>query len=244
MALPSYLLNDSSTGRSFRSLSQRLSAKQFYQHTLLLLADCLSLVFGEQEPSSSYHAQLASSRSLRNSNFSSRWTSLWSDCQKWYNNRSAEMRQILEIRGTEADQISAHNSPSFPILIYTTPLALVSNAVHHITSLLMLAHKPRLLKRLAGPGCFTSHIWHAQSIAGIATNNDFLEQWDPILVAGLLLMAKEMTHESQQSLLLDQFGRVTAMVGIKLDREIQALKSGWNISRCDRDTQYRQETVI
>jgi hypothetical protein len=107
----------------------------------------------------------------------------------------------------------------------------------------MLAHKPRLLKRLAGPGCFTSHIWHAQSIAGIATSNDSLEQWDPILVAGLLLVAKEMTHESQQSLVLNQLGRVTAMVGIKLDCEIEALKSGWNISRYDQDSRYRHETV-
>ncbi|KAL5352800.1 hypothetical protein ACLOAV_002748 [Pseudogymnoascus australis] len=151
---------------------------------------------------------------------------------------------ILEIRGAEADQIGTHNPHSFPILIYTTPLALASNAAYHITSLLMLAHKPRLLKRLAGPGCFTSHIWHAQSIAGIATSNDSLEQWDPILVAGLLLMAKEMTHESQQSVLLDQLGRVTSMIGIKLEREIEALKSGWNISRYNQDTWHRQETVI
>ncbi|KFY03134.1 hypothetical protein V490_00281 [Pseudogymnoascus sp. VKM F-3557] len=245
MPLRSYLLNDCSSGRSFRSLSQRQSAKQIYQHSLFLLADCLSLIFGGQEPSSSrpYYAQLPSSRSLPNSNFSSKWTSLWNDCQKWYNNRSAEVQQILEIRGVEADQIGTHNSPSFPILIYTTPLALVSNAVYHITSLLMLAHKPRLLKRLAGPGCFTSHIWHAQSIAGIATSNDSLEQWDPILVAGLLLVAKEMTHESQQSLVLNQLGRVTAMVGIKLDCEIEALKSGWNISRYDQDSRYRHETV-
>lgn len=116
-------------------------------------------------------------------------------------------------------------------------MALVANAVYHITSLLLLAHKPRLLKSLPGPRCLTSHIWHAQSIAGIAASNDSLEQWDPILVAGLLLIAREMTHESQQTVLLERLRRITATTGINLERETEALQSVWRIARYDEESE-------
>lgn len=229
----SYQLSDSSSRRFFQFLSQRQSAKHFYQHSLFLLANCLSLIFGDQDPSPSRPedaAELTAFRPLPPSNFSSRWMSLWTDCQKWYGDRPVHVRQVVDIRGVEAEQIDAQNS-SFPILIYTTPLALVANAVYHITSLLLLMHKPRLLKPLTDQRCFASHTWHAHSIAGIATSNESIEQWDPILVAGLLMTARKMTHESQQAVLLDRFRKITAMTGIKLDREIEALQSGWNISR-------------
>lgn len=75
-----------------------------------------------------------------------------------------------------------------------------------------------------------SPIWHAQSIAGIATSNDSPEQWDPILVMGLILVAKDMTHKSQQSAVLERLRRITAATGMKLDQEIEVLKSGWSIA--------------
>lgn len=141
------------------------------------------------------------------------------------------MQSVLDIGGVEASQIDTANSSSFPIRIYTTAHALMSNVVYHITSLLLLTHKPRLLRILGDPRCFASHIWHAQAIAGIATSNDLLEQWDPILIAGILLTAKEMTHESQQAVLLKRLNLVTAITGIKLDHEIDLIKSDWNVSR-------------
>lgn len=167
---------------------------------------------------------------MRGPSISSQWASLWTNCQRWYSNRPVEVQQILEIRGLEVDLIDEQNSSSFPFLVYTTPLALVANAVYHITSLLLLTHRPRIMKPLAGPRSLTSHIWHAQSIAGIAASNDSAEQWDPILVTGLLLAAKDMTHVSQQAAVLERLGRITALTGIKLDQEIEALKSTWDIA--------------
>jgi hypothetical protein len=142
----------------------------------------------------------------------------------------------VDIRGGEADQIDPDHDSALPILIYTTPMALVANAVYHITSLLLLGHKPRLLKSLPGPRCFTSHIWHAQSIAGIAASNESPEQWDPVLVASLLLIARDMTHQSQQAVLMGIFRKITATTGIKLDRETEALQSVWKIARFDEDS--------
>jgi hypothetical protein len=146
------------------------------------------------------------------------------------------MRPIVDIRGAEAEEIDAENCSSFPILIYTTPLALLANTVYHITSFLLLTHKPRLLKALPGSRCFASRIWHAQVIAGIATSNEFREQWDMILIASLLTIAPEMTHTSQQSILLKQLDKITTVTGIKLSSEIDALRSGWDVSQYDEET--------
>jgi hypothetical protein len=233
MPFPSHVLNQESPSISCQS--QKQSTKQAHQQSLLLLANCLSLIFGHGNTSSLRleKADMTNFGAIRNPSLSSRWTFWWNKCQKWYNDRPVEVQQVLDIRGVDVEQIYHQTSSTFPILIYTTPLALVSNAVYHITSLLLLTHKPRLLKGLVGPRCFTSHNWHAQSIAGIATSNELFEQWDPVMIAGLLLTAREMTHESQQSVLLDQLGMVTSMTGIKLDREVEILKSGWSISRYD-----------
>lgn len=217
---------------------QSHSVHRVYKHILCLLGHCLALIYGGPEaatPAAAGSPELSAFPSLRQSHFLSQWTFLWSDCQKWYNDRPVDAEQIVDIRGGEADKIDPEHCSSFPILIYTTPLALAANAVYHVTSLLLLFHKPRLLKSLPGPRCITSHIWHAQSIAGIAASNDSPEQWDPILVASLLLIAREMTHESQQTVLLERIRRITATTGINMDSEIEALKSDWNMARYDED---------
>ncbi|KAJ6186528.1 hypothetical protein N7519_007829 [Penicillium mononematosum] len=218
-----------------------------YKHILCLLGHCLALIHGDRETSSPHTVaspDLAAFPSLRQSHSLSQWTFLWSDCQKWYNERPVDVQQIVDIRGGEADQIDPDHDSSFPILIYTTPMALVANAVYHMISLLLLTHKPRLLKSLPGPRSVTSHIWHAQSIAGIAASNDSPEQWDPILVASLLTIAKEMTHESQQAVLLERFSRITATTGIKLDRETEALQAGWNLARYEEEFDDEADAMI
>lgn len=131
----------------------------------------------------------------------------------------------------EAGQINTQEGSCFPIQVYTSSLALVANVVYHITCLLLLTHKPRLLKVLGDTRCASSDTWHAQSIAGIATNEENVEQWDPILIVGLLLAAKEMTHVSQQSVLLKRLRKIISSTGVRLDSEIEALKSEWDVSR-------------
>ncbi|KAJ5766181.1 uncharacterized protein N7511_003797 [Penicillium nucicola] len=207
-----------------------------YKNILCLLGHCLALMYGGPDipPRQATSPGLAFP-SLRQSQFLSEWTFLWTDCQKWYNERPVDVQQIVDIRGGEADQIDPDHNSSFPILIYTTPMALVANAAYHITSLLLLTHKPRLLKSLPGPRCYTSHIWHAQSIAGIAASNDSPEQWDPILVASLLTIARDMTHESQQTVLLERLARITATTGMKLDQETEALQATWNMARYEEE---------
>ncbi|WPG99475.1 Hypothetical protein R9X50_00229000 [Acrodontium crateriforme] len=73
------------------------------------------------------------------------------------------------------------------------------------------------------------------SLAGIAMSNDSFEQWDPIFIAGLLLIAKDMTFEPQQMALAERLNHITLTTGISLGREIEDLKYGWNLSRYHDD---------
>ncbi|KAJ9483745.1 hypothetical protein VN97_g9653 [Penicillium thymicola] len=226
---------------------QPQTVNSVYKHILCLLGHCLTLIHGDRQTSSPHTVtspNLAAFPSLRQSRSLSQWTFLWSDCQKWYNERPVNVQQIVDIRGGEADQIDPDHDSSFPILIYTTPMALVANAVYHMISLLLLTHKPRLLKSLPGPRSVTSHIWHAQSIAGIAASNDSPEQWDPVLVASILTIAKEMTHESQQAVLLGRFSRITATTGINLDRETNALQAAWSLARYEEEFNDEADAMI
>ncbi|KAJ5622503.1 hypothetical protein N7528_005735 [Penicillium herquei] len=234
----SFIQRDGTSLHAAHSTASKSSVTRAYQHVLCLLGHCLALIYGNQDGSSPHAAgspELAAFRSFRQSHFLSQWTFLWTDCQKWYHERPIDVQQIVDVRGSEADQIDPDHDSSFPILIYTTPVALVANAVYHITSLLLLNHKPRLLKSLPGPRCFTSHIWHAQSIAGIAASNDSPEQWDPILIAGLLLIAKEMTHHSQQKVLLERLKIITSTTGMNLERETETLQAAWRMARYDEE---------
>ncbi|CZT46464.1 uncharacterized protein RSE6_06891 [Rhynchosporium secalis] len=120
-------------------------------------------------------------------------------------------------------------------------LALLSNAVYHITSLLLLQKRPWLPEELAGSRQSKSSNWHAHSIAGIATGAERLDQWDPILIAGVLLVAKGMTHEMQQNAMLECLMKVTSLTGIQLHHEIAVLKSEWSISRYVENAVYQHD---
>ncbi|KAI6088171.1 hypothetical protein F4821DRAFT_96550 [Hypoxylon rubiginosum] len=159
------------------------------------------------------------------------WLHLWTQCQQWYEGRLPWAQPILDIRPLEARQIDTETFSSFPIQIYTTTIALLSNAVYHITSLLLLSRKPRLPAVSAQDRHLASSTWHAQKIAGIATRNNFKDQWDPILIAGLLLVSGDMTNKAQQDTLLECFGKMSDATGIRLDRETGELRSHWAILR-------------
>ncbi|KJK83501.1 hypothetical protein H634G_01630 [Metarhizium anisopliae BRIP 53293] len=48
----------------------------------------------------------------------------------------------------------------------------------------------------------------------MACANDLAEQWDPVLVAGLLLAAREVTHPAQQDAVRACVRRMRAATGI------------------------------
>ncbi|KAI0378573.1 hypothetical protein F5Y04DRAFT_147383 [Hypomontagnella monticulosa] len=203
-----------------------------YDDCLFHLAECLYLVNPDTEPNSgsTENSNVEPLLAISQPSSSSSWLHLWTKCQKWYEDRPPWAHPILEIRSLEARQIDTETFSSFPIQIYTTTIALLSNAVYHITSLLLLLRKPRLSTLPTQDRHLTSPIWHAQQIAGIATRNDFADQWDPVLIAGLLLISRDMTNKSQQDTLLGCLRNISNTTGILLGKEIEALQSHWAIS--------------
>lgn len=142
------------------------------------------------------------------------------------------MQPILDVRSIEASKLDPSHSSSFPIQIYTNVAALQANVVYHLSSILLLARKPRLLKLTSTEQQFvTSQGWHAQQIAGAAMSNEFAEQWDPIFIVALLHIAKSMTHPAQQQALVSRFHRIAASTGIPMDEDIDRLQAEWDAVR-------------
>ncbi|CAI6091575.1 unnamed protein product [Clonostachys chloroleuca] len=158
----------------------------------------------------------------------SSWHTLWARCINWYQARPLEMEPIF---GFSSGEPSAESSASFPIEIYSTPIALQANMAIHLSFIVLIAHKPRLLKLSRSEVRLGSESWHAQKIAGMAAWNHFQEQFDPLFVAALLLAAERMTHESQQVALLKAFRDIERKMGIVLDDQIARLERIWQTFR-------------
>jgi len=57
--------------------------------------------------------------------------------------------------------------------------------------------------------------------------NHFKEQWDPIVIAALLFIAREMSHSSQQEALLSCFDEISSATQIPVAEEIGNLRARW-----------------
>ncbi|KAG5914209.1 hypothetical protein E4U42_000623 [Claviceps africana] len=217
------------------------SPSNMYNWSLHHLALCLYLV---HDPSPRQHDEPASQHqpppllvlpdeSLRMNPPHAKWLALWRSCQAWRVRRPPSMRPIVDIGTMEASQMQ-QDGASFPIQLYTSALAVQANIFYHLTSLLLLSHKPRLLNKLAGPhgkleAVYTSQGWHAQHIAGVASTNEFAEQWDPIVFAALLLVGKGMTHKTQQRALRTCLRAGSAVTGLMAEDggEMGSLEDSW-----------------
>ncbi|KAF7560851.1 hypothetical protein G7046_g3288 [Stylonectria norvegica] len=198
-----------------------------YDSCLYNLASCLQLINVNPESSTTTTSWL---QLTPYANFAASWSSLWSTCIQWYTNRPSMWKPLLEIQSVEAGQIDTDSSSSFPIKVFTTRGAMQANLVYHLTCLLLLSRKPRLMKLLHSQRHLMSQNWHAQQIAGIATRNCFEDQWDPITIAGLFYVARDLTHRSQQEASLACLLRVSAKTGLGFDQDIKTLRSHWNTS--------------
>ncbi|KAK0761244.1 hypothetical protein N5P37_006192 [Trichoderma harzianum] len=218
-------------------LTFRPGARYDCQASLLRLGECLHIVYGTDDSLSSVsngsNRQESPTSETQLTNFWSQWTSLWRECQDWHKHRALEVQPLLVVDSIEMSSINTPDDPSFPMLLFTEPLALVVNITYYITSLLLLSRRPRLSRLWAHSSLVTSMAWHAQSIAGALTSNQYPESWDPVVFAGVLMAGKAMTHESQQMSLLKQLHKMINAVGLNLRSEVQELQSSWTISHHD-----------
>ena len=162
---------------------------------------------------------------------------MWTDCQSWYRRRSPDLCPVLSCGAFEATKIDPASTAALPIELYSSARALLPNIVYHLASSVLLSCKPRLL---AIPKVSSSHdagfrrsiseSAHIQAVLGIASNNDFNEQWDPILIAGLVYVGPKLTHRAQQKELLRCLGRAQVLTGLQLANEMEVLKDGWALT--------------
>lgn len=59
--------------------------------------------------------------------------------------------------------------------------------------------------------------------------NRFYEQWDPIVIAALLFVAKEMSHVSQQKVLSLCFQEITRTTQIPIEKDVASLRASWQL---------------
>jgi hypothetical protein len=210
-------------GRAVSSPRDELTVKST---PLLLLAAALSLSYGNshpESPSSSQSISDAPSDALYH------WVELWSDCQTWYRRRSPELCPVFGCKAVEAAQIDPSSGTSFPTELYSSPCALLPNIAYHLACLFLLACKPRTAKpsSIDSSRQALSESWHIQVIAGIASKNEFNEQWDPVLIAALIHVGARLTHKSQRDIVLDCLKTATSLTGLIMQEEMQRLKDTW-----------------
>lgn len=155
------------------------------------------------------------------------WQTLWLRIQSWYDARPVEFQSLVDVGSIERSQIDPMNTASFPIHLFSSAIAVQAAIFYHITALLLLHHKPRLLTIPGRRQHLTSANWHARAIAGIVTSNEFPEQWDPIVIASTLHIAKDITHSAQQQAMLACLQNITSQAGIPLGEEEQQLRAIW-----------------
>jgi hypothetical protein len=159
--------------------------------------------------------------------YASDWQALWTLCQNWYDARPLELQPLVDIASVEIGEPELGDKVVFPVELFTNVMGVVANITYHITVLLLLSKKPRLLKIAGRRHCFASQNWHSRLVAGIATSNRFPEQWDPIVIAAIFYVARGMTHPTQQNAMIDCLRDASSETGFDLGAETQQLRSRW-----------------
>ncbi|KAK6004940.1 hypothetical protein QM012_007719 [Aureobasidium pullulans] len=151
-----------------------------------------------------------------------RWFELWNRCMSWFRDRPRKMKPVLE----SSDE-GLHHNKSFPVDVFTSAIALQANLIMHMSAVVLLSQKPRLTNAPSAFVHLRSRSWHIQKIARMLMGNHFKEQWDPIAIATLLFIAKEMSHPSQQEALLSCFREISTTTKIPIEQDIANLRVRW-----------------
>lgn len=151
-----------------------------------------------------------------------RWFELWNRCMSWFQDRPHKMKPVLESSDT-----GVHHDRPFPIDVFTSVTALQANLVMHMSAVILLSQRPRLTNAPSAFQHLRSRSWHIQKIARMLVGNHFNEQWDPIVIAALLLIAREMSHPSQQEALLSCFNEVSKTTQIPVEKDMADLRTRW-----------------
>ncbi|OAP64972.1 hypothetical protein AYL99_00944 [Fonsecaea erecta] len=194
---------------------QQISKKQQLGQIMSILERTLPLSFS-----------LNRHQLTRNVPVAAEWQSCWSNSQLWYATRSDDMQQILGVESPNGSHDDVGWTVlGFPTLIFSNACALVANMVYHLTSLLLLQYKPRLVKAMTDGGSSTSAQWHALRIIGMVSSSDSSSVWNPLVAAAVIRAAQSLSHPSQLRAVADLLRDAVKSSGMNLQEEIQRLES-------------------
>ncbi|KAG5752495.1 hypothetical protein H9Q69_005130 [Fusarium xylarioides] len=209
-------------------LTSALTPPSIYDDCLTHLAACCHLIHDEIIP---LFNGIAPAQSPTHDSYSlvwATWSKLWARCVQWFRDRPPDMIPLLE--SPEVDHATSTNTP-FTADVYSSAIAVQANLAIHFSALILLSYKPRLVKLSSIPHRLASRSWHAQKLAKVALWNNFSDQWDPVVVATVVRIARDMTYPSQQEALLSCFQRIGDATKIPLQSEIADLQQFWSSSR-------------
>jgi len=203
-------------------LNDASPALQSYDECLHCLANSLRLVHHQITPLlSGFHAPQPQAADFHSFKWD-QWSDLWGACTLWFQARPYGMEPVLESPDDRARQ-----GQSFPIDVYTSATALQANLAMHMSAIILLTHRPRLGDVPGSSRRLRSRSWHVQKIARMLIGNHFHEQWDPIAIAALLFIAREMSHASQQEALLSCLREVVRTTQIPVEGDVADLRECW-----------------
>lgn len=149
----------------------------------------------------------------------SSWLSCWSDVQIWYADRPEHFLAVVEL-----DEESCPVEIVFAPIVFSSTAAILANIVHHLTSLLLLQHRPRSAVPVAEALSSISVPWHALRIARIASIAVDDGTWDPLLVGAIVKAGEELSHTRQLSALLQVLKATQDLCGMQLHDTIHAIE--------------------
>jgi hypothetical protein len=207
-------------------LGPNMSPCQIYDTCLVHLTACCQLIHNKVIPLLNGISTIQSPTHESSSLVWATWSNLWARCVQWFRDRPPDMVPLLE-----SPEVDTHTNTPFTADVYSSAIAVQANLTIHYSALLLLSYKPRLVKLSSTPHRLVSKSWHAQKLAKLALWNNFPDQWDPVVVATVVRIARDMTYPSQQEALLSCFQRIGDATKIPLQREIADLQQFWSSSR-------------
>jgi hypothetical protein len=194
-------------------------------HCLGLLSDVMNLCLPVPEAGEDAAPSRAAFSSTGGMSRVTRWSTLLDELWAWQRNRCPELQQLVEVEGREA---------TFPTVIFASGAGIVANTLYHTAMFLLLRNRPQSISLTEHHGkpeldaAQMSPLWHARRVCGIALNSDpeHTHCWDPCMIAAFSLMARRMTHASQQNDIIACLGRVK-VAGWHIDGLVQKLRDEW-----------------
>ncbi|KAH3669259.1 hypothetical protein OGAPHI_001380 [Ogataea philodendri] len=154
--------------------------------------------------------------------FESEWIQLYTELDRWWQERPAEMKPVVT-QYTE-------NCP-FPSILFCVTPAISGTQMFHTAVILLMKFKTRVLRPLpviqTDPVMRKSLIWHAKCVVGISLANGhhgcLNNALQPIWVAGKFMSSKE-----EQQVIVDLLQKIEDTTGWSTGWRIQDLRDHWS----------------